>query len=450
MGVSPLIFIVAKNNPMIPPNAASIRLPLQFVLTGILALFAGAGLLIARPDILSTYHYNQYVIAVTHLFVLGWICSVIMGAMYQLVPIALETRLHNEKIANWHFWLHFIGFAGMVWMFWIWNIKNVALFGSFFAVGVGLFVYNIARTLRNIPRWNVVAVAIAASLFWLSLGVLAGLYIAATKCWNFTPFDPIPQMHAHAHLGIVGFFIQMLIGVSYKLAPMFAISEIQNKRRAITSIVLLNLGLTGAFLGILCRSPSKLFFTLLVIAGLVIYGMEIKAILRARKCKTLDWGLKYFLTALSFLVPLSLLALVLSWPSLPLNEFTGQLENLYGLIALLGLLSFAILGMLYKVVPFLIWYATYSREIGRNKVPTLAELYSPNLQAIGYWTYLGGLLLLSAGIILSNENIVRVGAVIFAVSLLVFSLNVTKILIHLFRPQIEPLPVRVVASINPG
>jgi len=30
--------------------------------------------LVARPpDLLATYHYNQYIIAVTHLFVLGFI-----------------------------------------------------------------------------------------------------------------------------------------------------------------------------------------------------------------------------------------------------------------------------------------------------------------------------------------------------------------------------------------
>jgi hypothetical protein len=430
----------------ISPNAPSVRLPLQFVLTGILALIVGIGFLIARPDILSTYHYNQYVIAVTHLFVLGWICSVILGAMYQLVPVALETKLHSDKTAGWQFGLHFVGFAGMVWAFWIWDIKQVSLFGSILAVGVGLFVYNLARTLQKIPRWNIVAVSIAASLFWLSSGVLAGLYVACAKLWSFSPFDSIAQMHAHAHLGVVGFFIQMLIGVSYKLMPMFALSEVQSKRRAGCSIALLNIGLLGVFLGILLRSPWKLAFTFLVIAGLVIYGIEITAILRARKRKVLDWGLKYFLTALSLLIPLSILAIILSWPDLPLNEFTGQLENLYGFVALLGVLSFAILGMLYKVVPFLIWYGSYSREIGRSKVPALADLYSPKLQVVGYWTYLAGFLVMSVGIVMSGENIVRFGAVIFAGSLFVFALNMGKILVHLFRPKIEPLTVHTTAG----
>jgi hypothetical protein len=425
------------------PHAPSIRLPLQFVLTGILTLFAGVGFLIARPDILSTYHYNQYVIAVTHLFVLGWIASVIMGAMYQLVPVALETKLHSEKIARRQFWLHLIGFAGMVWTFWIWDMKSVGCFGLLFAVAVGLFVYNIARTLRKIPRWNVVAVSIAASLLWLSFGVLAGLYVAGAKVWSFGLFDPIAQMHAHAHLGIVGFFFQMMIGISYKLVPMFTLSEIQSKPRAVWSIALLNGGLLGAFAEILLRSPLKLAFALSAITGLVIYGIEITAILRARKRKALDWGLKYFLTALWLLAPLSLLAIVLSWPTLPLNGFTGQLENLYGFIALLGVLSFAIIGMLYKVVPFLIWYGSYSREIGRSKVPALADLYSTNLQAIGYWSYLAGFFLMCLGILMSNANFVRFGAVTLAGSLSVFALNVMKILHHLFHPKIEPLPIRV-------
>ena len=98
-------------------TAPSITLPLRFMVTGLAALLVGAGWLVARPGILATYHYNQYVIAVTHLFVLGWICSIVMGAMYQLVPVALETRLYSERLARWHFALHLVGFVGMVWMF---------------------------------------------------------------------------------------------------------------------------------------------------------------------------------------------------------------------------------------------------------------------------------------------------------------------------------------------
>lgn len=449
------------------PHAPSALLPLRFMIVGLLALLTGISLLVLRPEMLATYHYNQYVIAATHLFVLGWICTVVMGAMYQLVPVALETKLYSERLARWQFALHLVGFAGMVWMFWKWDLKQVGHFGSVLATGVGLFVYNLARTLRRVPRWNVIATAVASALVWLSATVLAGLAIAVGKCSYesgpalapATPFgalvaglksvaacvgrfDQISAMHAHAHLGAVGVFVMLMVGISYKLVPMFTLSEVQSRKRAGASILLLNAGLLGAFVSILLRSPFKLAFAWMMVGGLAVYGLEIKAILRARKRRTLDWGLTYFLTAISLLAPLSVLALVLSWPGLPLTAFTGQLENAYGVLALLGVVSFAIIGMLYKIIPFLVWYGSYSKRIGLSKVPSLADLYSARLQAAGYWTYAAGLAGTSLGTVLANPVAVRCGCGLLALSLLVLAVNIAKILSHLVHPKTEPLDLK--------
>jgi metal-sulfur cluster biosynthetic enzyme len=147
----------------------------------------------------------------------------------------------------------------------------------------------------------------------------------------------------------VGFFTMLIVGVSYKLVPMFTLSEVQSRRRAVASVILLNLGLAGSFVTILRHSPLKPVFALMVVAALAAYGWELKAILRARKRRALDWGIKYFLTAIVLLLPLSVLAVVLSWPGLPQNILTGQLENLYGFLGLIGVITFAIIGMLYKI-----------------------------------------------------------------------------------------------------
>ncbi len=95
-----------------------------------------------------------------------------MGAMYQLVPVALETKLYSERLARWQFVFHVVGFVGMVWMFRVWNMKQVGHFGSVLAVGVGLFVYNMARTLWRVPKWNVTATAVGAALAWISLAII--------------------------------------------------------------------------------------------------------------------------------------------------------------------------------------------------------------------------------------------------------------------------------------
>lgn len=421
-------------------HAPSVALPLRFILTGLVALLAGSVWLVLRPIVLAGYHYSPEVIAATHLLVLGWISTVIMGAMYQLVPVALETRLHNARLARWHFALHVIGIAGMVPMFLAWNLKQVGHFGSLLAFGAGLFVYNLARTLARVPRWNVVAAGVAASLGWLSLTMLAGLYLASAKCWpQINPFHPIAAMHAHAHLGGLGFFIMMIVTVSFKLVPMFTLGEVQSRRRAAASMALLNAGLAGVFLTVLLSSPWKFLFALVVAAGLAVYGVEIFAILRARKRRTLDWGMRYFLTALALLVPVSALGVVLAWPRLPASELALQLETTYGFLALLGVVTLAMLGMLYKVIPFLVWYASYSKAIGRNKVPALADLYSHALQAVGYWLFLGGLLLTSLATALGHAGCARAGCALLLAGILVFVLNIGKVLVHLIRPRLEPL-----------
>jgi hypothetical protein len=441
-----------------------VKLPLAFMLTGLLALCVGVVWLAARPALLAAYHYNQYVIAVTHLFVLGWISSTVMGAMYQLVPVALETKLYSEKLARWQFVFHVVGFVGMVRMFQVWDLKQVGHFGSVLAVGVGLFVYNLARTLRRVPKWNVTAAAVAAALAWFSLAVLAGLLIATGKCtyestsaWSpasplgallrllrsaagvMTRFDAIGAMHAHAHLGTVGCFTMLLVGVSYKLIPMFTLSAVQSRRRAAWSVALLNVGLTASFVAILLRSPWKPAGALVVVTALAIFCWELVVIVRARQRRILDWGIKSFLTALILLAPVSTLAVVLSWPGLPLTAFTGQLENAYGFLGLIGVVTFAITSMLYKIIPFLVWFGAYSRQIGRAQVPALADMYSARLQVAGYWLYLAGLAVTTAAILAASEVGVRCGSSLLGLSVVTLLVNMGKVLSHLFKPKLKPL-----------
>ena len=180
-----------------------------------------------------------------------------MGAMYQLVPVTLETQLFSERLVKWQFAAHVIGFTGMVWAFWNFNMALVGAFGSLLTLGVGLFVFNLACTLAKVKGWNAIKFGIASALFWLSSTVAAGLFLAASKCWSFSSFQPLAAMHAHAHLGVVGVFVMMIVTVSYKLVPMFTLSELQNERRAWWSVALLNVGLLGIFVAVLFTKSIK-------------------------------------------------------------------------------------------------------------------------------------------------------------------------------------------------
>ncbi len=419
-------------------QAAAVRLPLCFVLTGVLSLLVSAGVLPAQPDLLAMYHYTPHLIAVTHLFVLGFICSIVMGAMYQLVPVTLETRIFSERLVKFQFAAHVIGFVGMVWAFWNSNLALVGVFGLVLTLGVGLFVFNLACTLAKVKRWNTIKFGVTSALFWLSATVAAGLFVTASKFRACSAFQPLAAMHAHAHLGVVGVFVMMLVTVSYKLVPMFTLSELQSERRAWCSEAAINIGLAGVFITVLFQEPFKPLFALVTISGFLLYGWELFAILRARNRRVLDWGMKYFLTAIGLLLPLSILALALTWSGLPANAVTMQLESVYGLLGMFGLVGLAILGMLYKIVPFLVWFHSYGRHIGRAKTPALADMYSVPLQIAGYWSFLAGLAALSVATAWSHTAGIRWGGGLLALSLVVFALNMGKIFAHFVRPKVEP------------
>lgn len=373
-------------------HAPDIGLPLRFMVLGMASLAGVVAFLVFNATLLTQYHYSPHIIAVTHWFLLGFVVSIVSGALYQLTPVALETRLHSPRLARWHFVCQIIGVPGMVFMFWQWNLKQVGHFGSVFALGVGLLAYNIYKTLRQIPRRTPVSLAIGSATFWLTAGMLYGLYLASAKCWpRINVSDPMAEMHAHVHTTVLGCFIILILGVSYRLVPMFTLGAIRNERRAVGSILLLDVAVAGLAVTITLQSRWKLLFAAIAGGGFLLYALEMRAILATRKRKPLDWGLKTFLLAITLLAPLTLVGLALASPLLPPGEVSAQLENVYGILAIPGVITLSILGMMQKILPFLVWYHTYAPLAGRARVPALSELGSERLPAAGCILYLAGL-----------------------------------------------------------
>ncbi len=459
---------MARSGAHATARAPSIGFPLGFIVFGLACLAASVAMMILRPAILSTYHYNQHVVAVTHLALLGWIGSVVFGALYQLVPVALATRLFSERLAFVHLLCHVVGALGMVWSFWHWNLKHVGHWGSAFAFGVGLLFLNLIWTVIRSRQWTPVSAGIGSALLWLLLTVLAGLAIAAGKCSYesletrpvggalaltlrgleaiggfLARFDQMSLMHSHAHLGALGGFVLLIVTISFKLLPMFLLSETGSDRRAWWIVGLINAGLLGLVITLSVRSPWKLLCAGIIVGALVLYAIELRAILRRRKRRVLDWPLRIFFLGLSVLLPMAGLAGVLSWPGLPLTVFTGQLENLYGFLAVFGLISMAILGMLFKILPFLVWYGTYSIHVGRARVPNLGDMYSAKLVGLAGGLYLAAVIIIGVGILLSHALLIRWGGVAMAAAVSLHLVNYSVVLSHRFRPRLLPITSQV-------
>jgi hypothetical protein len=238
------------------------------------------------------------------------------------------------------------------------------------------------------------------------------------------------------------------MAVAYRLVPMFLVSEVQHPRRALASLLCVHAGVPLIVLTIATKSPWKPLAALPIAVGFALYAWELASILAARRRLVIDWALRAFLVSQASLAPAFLLGLALSWPGVQLTEFTGGLEGVYGTLAILAIPALAILGMLHKILPFLVWYGAYSRHLGTARTPAVHEMYSPFALFVCIGAFLVGLGLLCIARLQGSLLTAQFGVGTLAVSMLALTLNCVLVLRHLVRPvlrPIEPLPSRAPA-----
>src|SRR5688572_4758783 len=97
------------------PLVAGARLPLAFIALGLGAFAIANGALAVRPELLLLPFAHPSVVALAHLWLPGFLLSVSMGAVYQLMPVVLGTALRLPLAAAWtHFGAHGAGVTLLV------------------------------------------------------------------------------------------------------------------------------------------------------------------------------------------------------------------------------------------------------------------------------------------------------------------------------------------------
>ena len=155
---------------------------------------------------------------------------------------------------------------------------------------------------------------------------------------------------------------------------------------------------------------------------------------RSRKRPGLDWGLRFVLTATAFVVPAIGLGLALATGAL-----SGPRAALaYAVVVLGGWASLTIIGMMLKIVPFLVWYRAYSPRAGRERVPSLVQISSPRLEALAYALLTGGVGLLAVAVSFGEAAWIRAAGLTLALGAAAFAAALGRILGHLFHAGAGP------------
>lgn len=413
-------------------NAPSPSLVVPHFLLGGFTLLIIAILIVFYPEAFIGHYFNPKLLGITHLLVLGWITMVIFGALYQVIPVILEVKLYSERLGFVSLVLLVSGSLLLALAFWRFELGLLLyVAASLVTLAAILFAINIFVTSSRSVKRSIERDLILTSILWLLFTVLAGgvLGLNLTMAFLATPHLELLKMHAHA--GIAGWFLQLIMGVGSRLLPMFMVSHGLRWGRLRAAYGAVNGGLlVGVFALILQWRPGVLAGTLIVLAGIVLFLSFLWDAYRKRVKKQLDIGMRQ--SALSFLILLLPLALVLLLSPLSgrAASFSAPMALAYGSALLLGFITSLIMGQTYKTLPFILWLKVYRNKVGKGKIPLPKDLYDERIANMQLWTYAAGFFTLLTGIFLQWPRLITVGAALLCVSVVFYNFNLLKIVLH--------------------
>ena len=326
-------------------------------------------------DIMQT---SAQTIAWVHLFLLGFVMMVIFGAMAQLIPVVLEVGHFAVDLYYAIYPLLFVGSFTMGYGF-LYAPSVLPYGGTVVLIALLIFVGETFLTINKVKKFNTVMISVIIANLFLFLGMIFGITLALGYAGEIT-VDLHALLKAHIYLVLFGYVGVTIMGISMVLLPMFWLSHSFSWRSVKTALWLISFGVVFVVVSSLSDTTALRYlgYTLTLAAyGFYIYQIYIIYKTRVRIEKDI-YRDSLLLSYASFAVSLLL----------GLAGFLLDNERVFvaaGFLALMGFVAFLIVGHLYKIVPFLVWYQRFSPLVGKQKVPMLADMVPAYSAKFGFW-----------------------------------------------------------------
>ncbi|MEO8721718.1 MAG: cytochrome C oxidase subunit I [Ginsengibacter sp.] len=410
----------------------SYKVVLPFYLyAGISFLIATILLLFSTPAFLQHY-FHPHTLAITHIMALGWGTMMILGASHQLVPVLIEGKLYSNALAYLSFAFAAVGIPLIVFGFYQFDFGWYTQIGAIFINAAVLsYLINIGMSMVKSKKENVQAVFVFTSTLWLMITIIVGLLLVYNFTYNILSKDSLSYLPLHAHLGIIGWFLLLVIGVASRLIPLFLISKYNNKKLLWWIYGLINFALVS-FIVLFLFTKNAALYLLPVIAiatAIILFGYFCYHAYLERLRKKVDYQVRISLLAILMMsVPLIFLLLTILL-GLVFKE-NSRLILSYGFCIFFGWISAIIFGMTFKTLPFIVWNKVYHDKAGLGKTPNPKELFSDKIFLWMGLCYLAGFVLFTSGILLSNEAILKIASILLLSTAVLYNGNVWKAITH--------------------
>lgn len=412
-------------------KTTSYKLVLPFYIYAAISFFVACVLLLLNTDIFHEHYFQPQTLAITHLMALGWGTMIILGASHQLLPVLIEGKLDSDLLAYLSFGFAAIGIPFLVTGFYIFHLGWILQTGAVLVnIAVVCYLSNVVASIYESKKYDVHAWFIAFASLWLFATTFFGLLLVFNFTRSLLPDNSIAYLSIHAHMGLAGWFLLLVLGVASRLIPMFLISKYTSNATLWWIFGLINAGLICfIILKTLDASPTqyyKPFF--LVLIALVLFGWYCYRAFKIRIRKQVDQQIKVSLLSVALLLlPLISLVIVISFLTI---EVKTNVVMLYGFCIFFGWLTAIIFGMTFKTLPFIVWNKVYHQKANSGKTPVPKELFSESIFKGMFVSYLAGFVLFIAGIILLNNLLLKTGAVLLLIAAVLYVCNVGITLFH--------------------
>ena len=350
-----------------PPIAAPFRFfltaPLFGVAAGLLLVMSGPNAFLSR--------WTPEALALTHLMTAGFMLQVMLGALIQVFPVVAGANLRQpSRVAAITHVSITAGTLLLTAAFLSFRPGLFILAGMSFVVGGGLFVVESIRAVRGLPSTGPtiggLKIAVGGLAVTVALGIAMTLGLAG---WINLPLLLLADVHLGWGFGV--WSLGLLASVAYVVVPMFQITPAYPA------------AMKHFIAGILC---AAMVWSALVLAGIDVASWAALALVALgalfagltlhlqRRSKRARFDTNQHCWRVGML---SLLAAALTWAAPIFFPDMAVWPGWSGLCAVLliygGFVS-VINGMLYKIVPFLVWL--HLQNLGRGL------LLAPNMKKV--------------------------------------------------------------------
>lgn len=412
-------------------QAPPLSVPARFFLTAPLFGIAAALLALWSGPALLTSRWTPALLGVTHLLTLGFIAMVMIGAMFQLLPVLGGARLRRPY--PWSIAVHLLLSAGTLLLaigFALGCAHCMRAALPLLGAGLAVFVALAFTALLRSPSRHDSVKAMGYAVAGLGLTLLLGLYVGAGHGW---PALAAARQYTDLHLswGLLGWVGLLGAGVAYQVVPMFQMTPEYPAalRRWLVPVLFAALLLLSAavlFPGLRAAGATRTLAEAALAAGFVLFAVWTLYVQARRRRRLPDVTLWFWRLAMA-----CLLAGALLWAA---RQFAGgdwggaRYPLLLGVLLIPGFAVSIVSGMLYKILPFLVWLHLQTQadsRAARRRIPNTKEII-PDRHARPQFALHALALLLLTGAALWPQALARPAALAFAAASGLLWLNLLR------------------------